>query len=573
MALSPVPRSDLAPAPASGGAVARLRGMTEGVQRFAHQPAIRRALPSIVLVVMAAVAVLAWMVLREPPRTALYPGMAEAEKASVVEALAGSGITAQIDTVSGEIMVPTSDYHRARLALASKGLPQSVPDGDRVLSELPMGASRALETARLRQAQELELSRSISEIAAVEAARVHLALPEKSAFLRDSHPPGASIFLTLAPGRVLDSGQVEAIVHLVSSSVPGMARSDVSVVDQAGRLLSQGDQDAAGQLSDRQLRHRVEVETLMRRRIEALLTPIVGVGNLSVEVTAAMDFTRREITEERVDPQGNALRSEQLSETETRDTAAGGIPGAVANTPPTEGELTPDAPGDVPPGAVRNRSTGTTRNYEVSRTVQNTQPEVGQITRISAAIVVRAPTPVPVPAGEDAPAAPAEDPTAARLADLQRLAESAIGHDPARGDTVTILAQPFAAPEMVVEPAGMNMDWVPGAVRDAVLVAILAIIGLGIVRPMLLRQTAAAASPGGMLPQSATTVEVAEGESLDDLEAKLDRRHKDLAGSVLGSRASRAEKQAVLRRLVADDPARIATVMHRMIQSELDAVQ
>jgi flagellar M-ring protein FliF len=289
-----------------------------------------------------------------------------------------------------------------------------------------------------------------------------------------------------------------------------------------------------------------------------------------------MDFTRREITEERVDPEGNALRSEQVSETESRDAMAGGVPGAVANTPPTEAELTKGGP-DGQAGAggnLRNRSSGTTRNYEISRTVENTLPEVGRITRVSAAVVIRTPAPA-------TPAAPAEDgappalpaPPAALLADLQRLTESAIGHDAARGDSVTILAQPFATPEIVFEPPAMSFDWMPGALRDAVLVAVLAIVGLGLVRPMLLRQTAAAGGTGSMLPQGPTTVEVAEGESLDDLEAKLDRRHKDLANSVLGGQASRAEKQAVLRRLVADDPSRIATVMHRMIQSELDAVQ
>ena len=571
MALSPVPRSDLAPAAMPGGALVRLRGLTDGFERLTHQPAVRRALPSIVLVIATAVAVLAWMMLRDPPRSSLYPGLPEAEKASVVEALNGSGIQATIDGTSGEIMVPTADYHRARFALAAKGLPQSVPDADRVLSDLPMGASKALETARLRQAQELELSRSISEISTVTSARVHLALAEKSAFLRDSHPPRASVFVTLAAGRVLDSGQVEAIVHLVSSSVPGMARSDVTVVDQAGRLLSTNDGDAAGQLSDRQLRHRVEVEGLLRRRIEALLTPVVGVGNLSVEVTAVMDFTRRDITEERVDPSGTALRSEQLSEAVTRDALAGGIPGAVSNTPPTEADLTKDAPGQSN-GAednIRNRSSGTTRNYEVSRTVQNTQPEVGQITRILAAVVIRAPT---VPVASESEDGQAELISPVLLADLQRLTESAIGLDAARGDSVTILAQHFAIPEIISEPPGMNLDWLPGILRDAVLLAVLAIVGLGLVRPMLLRQTQAAAFPVGTLP-GGTTVEVAEGETLNDLEAKLDRRHKDLASSVLGNNASRAEKQAVLRRLVADDPSRIATVMHRMIQSELDAVQ
>jgi flagellar M-ring protein FliF len=197
---------------------------------------------------------------------------------------------------------------------------------------------------------------------------------------------------------------------------------------------------------------------------------------------------------------------------------------------------------------------------------------VGQITRISAAVVIRAPAVLPNGATDETEA-PADLIPATLLADLKRLTESAIGHDPARGDSVTILAQPFAIPELVMEPPGMQLDWIPAVLRDVVLVAILAIVGLGLVRPLLLRQTAAAGLPGGMMPQGPTTVEVAEGESLDDLEAKLERRHKDLAGSVLGSRASRAEKQAVLRRLVADDPARIATVLHRMIRPELDAVQ
>lgn len=552
----------------------RLRDLTAGLDRFSRQPAVRRAIPSIVLVGATAIMILVWIMLREPPRSTLYPGLAEAEKASIVEALSGSGIDASVDSASGEITVPTTDYHGARLALAAQGLPRSVPDGNAVLSEMPMGASQALESARLRQAQELELSVSISEIAAVQSARVHLALPEKSAFLRDSHPPGASVFVTLASGRALDAGQVQAIIHLVSSSVPGMARGDVSVVDQSGRLLSSDQSDSAVQLSDQQLRHRVEVENLMRRRIEALLTPIVGVGNLSVEVTAEMDFTRREITEERVDPEGNALRSEQLTETETRDLQAGGIPGAVANTPPTEAELTDAASGpeEADASAMRNRSTGTTRNYEVSRSVLNTQQEVGQILKISAAVVIRAPVVAEVPAGKEE-TAPEGSAASTLMADLQRLTESAIGFDAGRGDSVTILAQPFARPEVVLDEPGVNFDWVPGALRDAILLGILAIVGLGLVRPMLLRQTAAASFPGGTMPGGLTTVEVAEGETLNDVEEKLNRRQKDLAGTVLGSNASRAEKQAVLRQLVADDPSRIATVIHRMIQAELDAVQ
>jgi flagellar M-ring protein FliF len=567
------PQNDAFPVAVPSGALERLRSLSDGAQRFTSQPAIRRAMPSIILVVAAALAVGAWILLREAPRATLYPGMAEAEKARVIETLAGTGIEARVDGLSGEITVPSTDYHRARLALAAQGLPQSVPDGDRVLADLPMGASRALETARLRQAQELDLARSIAEIAMVQAARVHLALPEKSAFLRDSHPPRASVFLTLAGGRVMDDGQVEAIVHLVSSSVPGLAQSDVTVVDQNGRLLSRGDEDDAGRLSERQLRHRVEVESLMRRRIEAILTPVVGIGNLSVEVTAAMDFTRREITAERVDPNGNALRSEQLSEAETRDAPAGGIPGAVANTPPTEANLTETPPGSATaPDTIRNRSSGTTRNFEVSRTIENTQAEIGRIQRVSAAVVLRAPVaPADGAAAQDTAAAAGFTPEF--MADLQKLTETAIGFDAARGDSVTILAQPFAVPESAQAAPGMNLDWVPGALREIGLLAVLAIVGLGVVRPLLLRQMQAASQTGTILPPGAATVEVAEGETLGDLEEKLDRRHKDLAGSVLGSRATRAEKQAVLRRLVSDDPVRIATVIHRMMKPELDSTR
>jgi flagellar M-ring protein FliF len=559
MALSPVPRQDTLPAARPGGVMARVQDLSAMATRFADQPALRRAMPSIVLVAATALALLAWMALRDTPRSILYPGMAEAEKARVVETLNGAGIAARVDTTSGEITVPSTDYHRARLALAAQGLPQSVPDGDRVLSDLPMGASRALEAARLRQAQELDLARSIAEIGAVQAARVHLALPEKSAFLRDSHPPRASVFLTLAAGRVMDPGQVEAIVHLVASSVPGLAQSDVSVVDQAGRLLSRGEEDAAGQLSERQLRHRVEVENLLRRRIEALLTPIVGVGNLSVEVTAAMDFTRRDVTEERVDPTGSALRSEQLTETQSRDAAAGGIPGAVANTPPPEAALTETAEAAAAAteeSGLRNRSSGATRNYEISRTVATTQDEVGRVTRLSAAVVIRA----PATAGSDG--ATGADPDL--LADLQKLTETAIGHDPARGDSVTILAQPFVQPEVVMAGPGMQLDWLPAALRELALIAVLAIVGLGVLRPLMQRLT-----QGGARGVDAAGRGFGE-TGLDDSDGDPDRRHRDLAGSVLGGRASRAEKQAVLRSLVAEDPVRIATVLHRMIKADLD---
>lgn len=555
MALTPTPRGVDLP---QGALAARAQSLPAMAMGVLAQPAIRRALPSILLVAAAALAVLAWLAWRDVPRTALYPGLPEAEKARMIDALAGSGIDARVDRQTGDVSVPSTDYHRARLALAAQNLPQSLPDGDRPLGAIPLGASRSLESARLRQSHELDLARSITEIGAVQGARVHLALPERSAFLRDSHPPRASVVLTMAAGRALDQGQVDAIVHLVSSSVPGMARGDVSVVDQTGRLLTRADDDDASRLAERHLRHRVDLETLLRRRIETLLTPLVGYGNFSVEVTADMDFTRRDIREERVDPDGNALRSEQTTESETRDAPAGGIPGALANTPPDAATLAADPAtanvgGDA---AIRNRSTAGTRNFEVSRTVSSTQPETGQVQRLSAAIVLRA-------ADMDAGA------QADFVASVQGLIESAIGHDSARGDVVTILVHPFAeTPLPNVAPSALDLPYLPDILRTAVLIAVIGVVGLGVVRPLLQRQLQAAQAQA--LPYGPDMVEVAEGDTLDQLEQKLNQRHRDLAQSVLGNNASRADKQAVLQALAKDDPARVASVLHRMIRPELD---
>ena len=563
----------MTPVPMSGGnaMVAQMKGAVSNVMRMGNQPALRRAMPAILMLGVAVLAVGGWLLLREPARMVLFPGLAEADKALVMDALGSAGINATIDSVTGQVEVPSGEYHRARMQLASQGLPQSLPDANDVLTELPMGASRSVEGARLRQAQELDLARSIAEISAVAQARVHLALPEKSAFLRDTQPPKASVFLQLAPGRVLEASQVEAIVNLVSTSVPGMARGDVSVVDQMGRLLSRGSDDPAAQVSDRQLQHRLEVETLYRERIEALLTPIAGPGNLSVQVTVDMDFTQSQITEERVDPAATALRSEQSELVESSEPQARGIPGAVANAPPNQADLVPagEATEALPlAGAITNRSSGTTKNYEVSRTVETTQPATAQITRISAAILMRA-IPSTTPVEEGAPPAPLL-PDALR-ADLEMLAQSAIGFDEARGDTITITAQPFMDAVMVEQPT--DLSWVPEVLRQLGLIALIAIVALGIIRPLLTRANfsgEAGPSSGGVNLGGLGGVEVAAGDSLDDVQARLEARRTRLASAALGANVTREEKFAVLRQIVAEDPGRIASVLQKMMKDDMD---
>jgi flagellar M-ring protein FliF len=564
MAMTPVPMS-------GNPMVAQVRGAVSQVLRMGNQPAIRRAFPAILILTVAVLSVGGWLILKEPARMTLFPGLAEADKARVMDVLNAAGINAAVDALTGEVEVTTADYHRARMQLAAQGLPTSIPSADAVLTDLPMGASRSVEGARLKQAQELELARSITEITAVSQARVHLALPEKSAFLRDTQPPRASVFLQLAPGRVLEASQVEAIVNLVSTSVPGLARGEVTVVDQMGRLLSRGSDDPAAVVSDRQLQHRLEVERLYRERIEALLTPIAGPGNLSVQVTVDMDFTQSHITEERVDPKGTALRSEQSEMTENSEPAARGIPGAVSNTPPNQadlaatGEADPAAAGEA--GVATNRSSGTTKNYEVSRTVETTQPASARITRINAAILLRG---VPQPPAEEGAEPPPLLPAALK-ADLEALTQTAIGFDAGRGDIITITAQPFMD-EIVVETP-TDLSWLPEATRQFALIALIAIVALGIIRPLLTRVSwhsenpvAAATVQAGGVPG----VEVADGDSLDDVQARLEARRAKLTSAALGANVSREEKFAVLRQIVAEDPARIASVLQRMMKDDLN---
>ncbi|WP_194096979.1 flagellar basal-body MS-ring/collar protein FliF [Marivivens aquimaris] len=561
MALAPTQQ------PAQGGSlVSQAGGMLSNVFAMTRQPAIQRAMPAIMIVVVMVAGLLAWSLLSAPARTTLYPGMAEGDKAQVMETLTTNGINAVVDTATGDIQVPSADYYRARMLLASAGLPQSVPAGSDVISDLPMGASKSVESARLRQAQEFDLARSITEIAAVTGARVHLALSERSAFLRDSQPPRASVFLQLAQGRALDRGQVDAIVNLVSSSVPGMAREDVTVVDQMGRLLSRGSDDASLILSDRELEHRVQIENLYRQRIEAILAPIVGVDNLSVQVTVDMDFTRTETTAEMLDPNGSVVLSEQSSESESSQGSARGIPGAISNAPPPDPTLADANTAEAAAAAESsptNRSSSSTRNYEISRTVTATQAPGAKVTRISAAIVLRQ---EPVAEGEEGASGP-------DVEGLERLARNAIGFSEDRGDSLTIVAQEFQPIEVATVSSVRGMTWLPDLLRQGAIILALAIVGLGVVRPLLDRVLVPASDTLEVAhAMQAAAVEVGEGETLTEVQKRLDSRRREMAESVMGAEVSREDKFAAIRQLASDDPARIASVLHRMMADEIDQV-
>lgn len=546
--------------------VARAQYMLSQIGGATQQPSVRRALPALVIVTITGIALALWLLAGEQPRRSVYPGLAEGEKSKVIEALTTAGIEAVIGTSTGEVEVMQDDYYKARMALASAGLPQEVPNGDAVLSDMPMGTSRSVEAAKLRQAHETDLARSIMEIGDVTGARVHLALPEKSAFLRETAPPRASVFLQVVRGRVIAPGQVEAIVNLVASSVPGMARDDVTVVDQTGNLLSRGSDDVAARTNDRQLQQRLEMETLYRQRIESILMPLAGPGNLSVQVTVDMDFTRSEITSETVDPDRSALRSEQQQLQETNEPMARGIPGAVSNAPPPETAIVPadQATASAEAASVRNRSTGSTKNYEVSRTVETTVPGSAKIMKINAAVVIRDTV---TPAAEEG-LPPTSSVSPELLADMERLVQTAIGFDTNRGDSVTVLARPFLDEVAPPETSLMAAPWVNDAIRQFGMIAALAIIAFGIVRPILVR----ALTPGESREVISDEVEVREGESLEDVRAKLKARQGALTKNMLDAAKSHEEQILVIRQLVNEDAGRIATTFRQMIAEELDTI-
>ena len=237
------------------------------VRETLDQPGFRRAFPTLLASLTAIAAVILYISMQQPAMTTLYSSVSEAEKSKIIDSLKNMGIEVQLDPVTGEILVPGNVYHQARISLAAQGLPEYSGGGFDALDNMPLGISRSVEGVKLRQAQEAELSKSITEISSIQSARVHLALPEKSVFVRDQTPPTASVFVSLKNGRKLDQTQVLAITNLVSSSVPAMSPSNVSIIDQFGNLLSNAPDDPDQALADSQLEYRMRLENIYRNRI------------------------------------------------------------------------------------------------------------------------------------------------------------------------------------------------------------------------------------------------------------------------------------------------------------------
>lgn len=430
-----------------GGVVATAGPMAA----FAALPARRKWMALAGAAAVIAILALSMLWTRAPEWRVLFANTSDRDGGAIIAALTQMNVPYRFTPGGAAILVPEERVHDVRLKLASQGLPRGGTVGFELLENQKFGATRFQERLNFQRGLEGELARSIQSIAAVENARVHLALPTQNGFLREQQKPSASVLLSLHPGRQIDRAQVAGIVHLVAASVPDLVPARVSIVDQTGTLLSAGDRNDDQGMDASQLNWVRNIETTLNRRVLDILEPVVGTGNVRAQVTADVDFTRSESTSERYGPnqgeQPAAVRSQQKIEGANDTTiAGGGIPGALSNQPPqaTSAPVNGVAQATRAAGATGAGTTSgngrreSVTNYEVDKTVRVTREATGTITRLSAAVVI------------DHRHSIAEDGSAVRtplsaeeLQSLRALVREAIGFDERRGDSINVVNVPF----------------------------------------------------------------------------------------------------------------------------------
>ena len=553
------------------GIVSRISTSISNIRKITSDPAVQKSIPLIFGVIVAFIGLIVFFTMQKSDMTTLFASLPESEKAAVIQTLKQNGVDVSLNPTTGEVIVPVADYHESRMLLAGEGLPSSVPNGYDTLGDMPMGTSRSVEAVKIKQSLEAELARSINHISGVSSARVHLAIPEKTVFAREIALPSASVFVKLSNGRSLGRQQVQSIVHLVASSVPNLPSENITVVDQFGELLSKPSSDRSTTASDEQMSQTMRLGEIYRSRIISLLTPIVGAGNLKAEVNVDMNFTKREITEESVDPKGNALRSEQTSLDESANPEARGIPGALSNSPPLAPDLKKETPESKAVGGnLKQRSQTSVKNYEVSRKVETTTAQYGEITKIKAAVIIREMKTVS-PEGTVS----FEKFSDEKLSEIKSLVQEALGFDEARGDSVTVTSSPFVdALEVEVAPWYEN-ESIKELAQQLATVLILAIVIFGALHPLLKRVLVPAGYTAGVGSMSLDEdddadekIEVQEGESLEDIKAKLKPKKSTISAEMLDTANTYDDKVAVIRMIVGDEAGRVSSVFKSMIEKD-----
>ncbi|VAW67907.1 Flagellar M-ring protein FliF [hydrothermal vent metagenome] len=422
------------------------------------------AILGVVVTVLVSIGIYTWGT--APSFSSLYIGLEPTDAAQVIAALQSAAIPYELNAASGSVMVASGRVHEARLKLASQGLPKGTAIGVEMLQqEQNFGTSQFVESARYHHAMETELARTISTMRNVKSARVHLAIPKSSVFVRKRVKPSASIVLNLYGGRVIEPGQVNAIVHLTASSIASLSTEHVTVVDQNGRLLSSGDLSSNVAQTAKQFDYIRLVERNYEQRIEHLLEPIMGVGKVRATVNADIDFTTQESTEELFNNANQTVRSEQSSQSNRGGSQAGGVPGALANQPPAGGQLVEGAggTGEAQENAEpQNTSKNSVRNYEVDRTIRHSRQGSGIVKRLTVAVLVD--DKVAIEEGETTRTPLSNE----EIARITTLVQQTIGFSEPRGDLVNVINAsftPIEAVEDLPEPSIMDNKWLQLALK------------------------------------------------------------------------------------------------------------
>ncbi|WP_355660195.1 flagellar basal-body MS-ring/collar protein FliF [Halomonas salifodinae] len=537
-------------------------------------------------VVAIIIALLLWA--RSPDYRVLYSNLNEADGGRIINELDSRGVPYRLSEGGQALMVPGDQVHTLRLQLAEQGLPQGGNVGFELMDGQAFGISQFAEQINFQRSLEGELSRSIESLGPVSRARVHLAMAKQSVFVREREPAKASVILTLHGGRTLGDGQVSAIVHMVSSSVPELATEDVTVIDQGGRLLSQPS-GMGRDLDGTQLDYVQEIERSYQRRIENILVPVLGRHNIRAQVTADVDFTRREETEERYgpnqDPQRAAVRSLQNSaDYRGGDDLAQGVPGALSNTPPgiapspinaepvDEDAADDEAEPPQPPSRLRHDNV---INYEVDRNVAHIQHQRGRVERLSVAVVVNyrdgvddEGEPILVPLGD------------AELEQIQRLTRQAMGFSPARGDALEVVNSPFEPTDDGLRDVAWWQDpelqgLVFGIARYLlVLLAALLLYWL-VLRPLIRRYTetptpiAVPAGAAGKLLASVGDDEDESGDASDGEASSEGESSREVREQKRRRKAGAYEQNLNdLRELAQEDPRLVAMILSSWVNDD-----
>ncbi len=517
-------------------------------------------LGGIALAVALTIAVFIWS--KEPNYKPLINRMQDYNAQEIVEVLQREGFEFEIDPTSQVLMVRADELHDARLKLAAASLIDDKTVGLELLdNDSNLGTSHFIETARYRRGLEGELARTIASVQAIRNARVHLAIPKQSVFVRDHRKPRASVFLELYAGATLHKDQVEAIVNLVSSSISEMDKGAVSIVDQKGNLLSKVEHDSQELLATKQLQYTERVEDSISSRVNSILKPVLGLENYKAEVSADIDFTVVEQSEEIFNPDLIAVRSEQLINEQTSSGADGGIPGALSNQPPGEA----NAPEQIDPATGQaitpmDKRSETTRNYEVDRTISYKQQQVGRINRLTVAVVINDKESLNKETGEIQFVPWSEG----DLDRLEILVKDAVGFNAARGDSVNVINSPFMGKGEVElgTPEFWTQPWFWEIMKQVLAGLFLLVLIFGVIRPTI-----------HSIANKGRTDEDALGlDELSDAEDEFDEDRVTLSGAddflLPGSSESFERQLDALKGLIAEDPARVAQVVIQWINTE-----